>query len=369
MATPKMKNRLALAVATFVVLDLGTLAFSYTIARQVEKDAVAINLAGRQRMLSQRITKAALLAVNSNRSAIQRAESAAELGQADQTFRRTLSAFADGGETIGGDGRPVQLERVQGKAALLVGEVRGVLDTWPHAPTDYAAMEKFSNFMDERNGEILDSMNQLTTELERESISSVSRLRIAQTLAFILSLLNFLFILFGMHRARLAAETASFTDPLTGLLNRGGLYRELEAALKRRQTANTPLGVMLLDLNDFKAVNDNFGHAAGDATLREVARRLLDFSRQGWACGRLGGDEFAVVCPGLAQESLADAARQLSSILGGIPGGGLTVSASVGWSCVEPQQTADDVIAVVDAKMYLVKNSLHAARGYRDKQR
>ena len=236
-----MKNRLALAVATFVLLDLGTLAFSYTIARQVERDAVAINLAGRQRMLSQRITKAALLATNPRLSAAQRAESAIEMGQADQIFRRTLLAFAQGGETIGGDGSVVQLDGVQGKAALLVGEVHGVLNQWPKAPTDATELEEFSQFMTEQNGGILNSMNQLTTELERQSISTVSRLRIAQTLAFILSLINFSFILRGMYRARFAAETASSTDALTGLLNRGGLYRELDAAIASCAASPTSL--------------------------------------------------------------------------------------------------------------------------------
>jgi len=364
-----MKSRLILAVATFVVLDLGTLAFSYTIARQVEKDAVAINLAGRQRMLSQRITKAALLAVNAERSETQRAESTAELGQAYKVFNRTLSAFAEGGETVGGDGRPVQLDSVQGKAALLLGEVRGVLQTWPQAPTSPTDLVRFSHFMNDRNGEVLDFMNRLTTELERESIASVSRLRIAQSIAFFLSLINFLFILYGMHRARLTAESASVTDALTGLLNRGGLYRELDAALERRRTSDVPLGVMLLDLNEFKAVNDNYGHAAGDATLREVARRIRGFCKPGWMCGRLGGDEFAVVCPGQTPQALAESAQQLSSILGGIPGGGLTVSASVGWASVEPEQSADEVIAVVDAKMYMVKKSHHMARSHRDKAR
>ena len=364
-----MKHHLTLAVATFVLLDLGTLAFSYTIARHVEKDAVAINLAGRQRMLSQRITKAALLATSPTRSETQRAESVAEVNQAYQTFSRTLSAFADGGETVGGDGRPVQLEAVQGKAALLVGKVRGLLDHWPQVPADYAEMERFSQFMGERNGEILDSMNRLTTELEHESVAAVSRLRIAQTLAFLLSLGNFFFILMGMQRARVDAEKASVTDALTGLLNRGGLYRELDAALAHSASSNTALGVMLLDLNGFKSVNDNFGHAAGDATLREVARRLLDLKTRGWVCGRLGGDEFAVICPGLDAEALAAAAHYINSILSGIPGGELVVSASVGWASVKPQQTADEVIAVADAMMYSIKNDHHAAGSHRDKQR
>lgn len=365
-----MKNHLVLAVATFVILDLGTLAFSYTIARQVERDAVAINLAGRQRMLSQRITKAALLAVNPNRSEIHREQSTAEVGQAYLTFRRTLSAFATGGEATGGDGHPVQIERVEGKAALLVGEVSGLLESWPSAPGTKAEMERFSDFMGERNNEILDAMNQLTTELEHGSISTVSRLRIAQTVAFILSFLNFVFILRGMHHARLQAETASVTDSLTGLLNRSGLYRALDSALGSSSISGTPLGVMLVDLDGFKAVNDNYGHAAGDATLREVARRLIDLTgKRGWICGRLGGDEFAVICPGLSQDLLATSGQQLARVLSGVPGGGVTVSASVGWASVAPQQTADEVMAIADSMMYSAKNNHHAASSYRHKPR
>lgn len=369
MGLTTMKNRLVLAVATFVLLDLGTLAFSYTIAHQVERDAVAINLAGRQRMLSQRITKAALLATNPQRSTVQRTKSASELNQAFQTFRQTLSAFSQGGETIGGDGRPVQLDRVQGQAALLVGEVHGLLNHWPDIPAGATELEEFSQFMNDRNGDILDLMNQLTTELERQSIASVSRLRIAQTVAFVFSLVNFLWILRGMYRARIAAETASTTDTLTGLLNRGGLYRQLEVAIDQLPDSDMQLGVMMLDLNEFKAINDNFGHAAGDDALREVARRLKDFCLQGWFCGRLGGDEFAVVCPGITAESLDEAAQQLGNILSGVPGGGRTVTASVGWACVESGQSADDVIAMADAKMYSAKRERYASKSYRDKHR
>jgi len=364
-----MKKHLALAVATFVLLDLATLAFSYTIGRQVESDAVAINLAGRQRMLSQRITKAALLASNPQRTAAQRAASLAELDLADQTFRQTLLAFSQGGQTMGGDGRLVRLESVQGNAALLIGEVHGLLNQWPELPRDAVALEHFAQFMTDKNGEILDAMNQLTTELERQSIASVMRLRLAQTSAFLLSLGNFLFILHGMQRARARAEAISSTDTLTGLLNRGGLYRALEAAIERLPESDAPLGVMMLDLNEFKTINDQFGHAAGDATLREVARRLLDFCGPAWVCGRLGGDEFAVVCPGLAEDALAEAALQLSRILSGIPGGGLTVSASVGWAPAHVGQAADDVIALADAKMYSAKRERYEATSYRDRQR
>jgi diguanylate cyclase (GGDEF)-like protein len=364
-----MKIRLPLAVATFVLLDLGTLAFSYSIARQVEKDAVAINLSGRQRMLSQRITKASLLVTNPARTDAQRTASTMEVTQAYNVFRRTLVAFAQGGETVGGDGRPVRLEAVEGKAALLVGEVRGMLDEWPSPPANAGDLERFSEFMVERNGDILDAMNQLTTALEQQSIAAVSRLRIAQTLAFLLSLGNFLVILLGMHRARLRAEAESVTDALTGLLNRGGFYSALHAALDRRTENNTSLGVLLLDLNGFKAVNDSYGHSAGDATLREVARRLKGLCNHGWTCGRLGGDEFAVICPDMDLQQTTVAGQHVSSVLSGIPGGGLTVSASVGWVCIDSSQSADEVIAAADAMMYTVKNKHHLAKSHRDKGR
>lgn len=364
-----MKYPLALAVATFVLLDLGALAFSYSIAQQVEVDAVAINLAGRQRMLSQRVTKAALLATQPSRAAGQRAKSAEEVQEAYMLFRRTLLAFAEGGETLGGDGRLVQLERVDQHAARLVAQVRGLLDSWPNAPTASPALDQFAQFMVERNGAILDAMNQFTTELEQQSVATVTRLRIAQSLAFMLSFCNFVYILLGMQRARLLAEKEAVTDALTGILNRGGFYTALNAALARRNTSNMPLAVMLLDLNDFKVVNDNYGHAAGDATLREVASRLQGLSTRGWTCGRLGGDEFAMICPGLTPDQLVAASQELGSALSGITGGGIIVSASIGWTSVQTRQSADEAIAAADAKMYSIKKDQHLTRGHRDKQR
>lgn len=173
----------------------------------------------------------------------------------------------------------------------------------------------------------------------------------------------------GMHRARLAAESASQTDALTGLLNRGGLYHALDLALAHRITANESLGVMLLDLNGFKAVNDNFGHAAGDATLCEVARRLQGLRARGWVCGRLGGDEFAVICPRLESAALAEAAEYLTGVLSGVPGGTSVISASVGWAAAQPQNTADEVIAAADAMMYAVKNNHHVAKNRRNTPR
>ena len=361
--------RLILAIAAFVVLDLGVLAFNFQIARQVESDAVAINLAGRQRMLSQRVAKASLLATKANLNEAQHADAIREASEAYELFRRTLKAFAEGGDTVGGDGNRAYLEPASGRAALLVGDVRGMLEPWPRVPASGSELERFAQFIVERNLSILDAMNQLTSELQHQSVSAIARLRMAQTLAFLLSLVNFFLILFEMNRARRKAIALSITDALTGLLNRAGLYRVLEKAVEEAAAHGSPLGVMLLDLDGFKAVNDQHGHAAGDETLQEAARRIQSWLRPGWHCGRLGGDEFAVVCPGLTPEALPSMAADLGKVLTGLPGGNLLVSASVGYAAATPGTNADALIAAADASMYADKTERRHLRGFRSQPR
>jgi diguanylate cyclase (GGDEF)-like protein len=84
-------------------------------------------------------------------------------------------------------------------------------------------------------------------------------------------------------------------DPLTGLLNREALRRRLAEARSRADRSGSPMAVMFLDLDDFKAVNDTLGHAMGDALLREVGARIEDCVRLGDTVARIGGDEFAFV--------------------------------------------------------------------------
>jgi diguanylate cyclase (GGDEF)-like protein len=85
------------------------------------------------------------------------------------------------------------------------------------------------------------------------------------------------------------------TDHLTGLANRVHFERTLEAEFGRAVRQGEPFTLLLLDLDGFKAVNDGFGHAAGDETLKEVSQRLLTQVRSGDVLARLGGDEFGVV--------------------------------------------------------------------------
>ena len=109
-------------------------------------------------------------------------------------------------------------------------------------------------------------------------------------------------------------EYQAFHDPLTDLPNRPGFYRDLEAALARRPLQGA---VLLIDLDDFKLVNDVAGHAAGDELLVKVAERLRENTRHHDIAARLGGDEFAVLLTGITSRSdILAAAENLHAALG-----------------------------------------------------
>ena len=92
-------------------------------------------------------------------------------------------------------------------------------------------------------------------------------------------------------------EEKAIKDPLTGVLNHGEIETQLNNAIARRQSSDSPISFMMLDLDHFKQVNDNYGHAVGDVTLKHFAKLLMDSSVEDKALvGRWGGEEFVIVC-------------------------------------------------------------------------
>ncbi|MGI5506076.1 diguanylate cyclase domain-containing protein [Lentzea sp. CA-135723] len=146
-------------------------------------------------------------------------------------------------------------------------------------------------------------------------------------------------------------------DPLTGVANRSLFRERLERALSVRDRS-TPLILLFIDVDGFKAVNDNNGHAEGDVVLRNVAARLESSVRPEDTVARLGGDEFGVLVDGGDAEEIG--ARLLSSlghpheVLGRVH----RVHASIGVAqrfSYDPKITADDVLGAADAAMYTAK--------------
>jgi diguanylate cyclase len=148
----------------------------------------------------------------------------------------------------------------------------------------------------------------------------------------------------------------AYHDALTGLANRGLFMRLLDAGL-----AAGPVTVLLIDLDDFKPVNDAFGHATGDQLLIEVARRLRAGVRAGDTVARLGGDEFAVLMPGLAAARGTEVVRELTgSLLGTVRIGSADVPlrASIGLATGRPgEHDPDSLLHAADMAMYAVKQA------------
>ena len=154
------------------------------------------------------------------------------------------------------------------------------------------------------------------------------------------------------HRV-LSAVRLSLTDPLTGLGNHRHFHERFEAALATARETGSLLSLCLLDLDDFKQINDRFGHPAGDGVLSKVAARL----RSDGEAFRLGGDEFAVLLPGFSEPLALATAQSIVSRLGSAdvgPGGGLTVSAGVA-TFPHHGRDRDSLIRLADGALYWAK--------------
>jgi len=170
----------------------------------------------------------------------------------------------------------------------------------------------------------------------------------------------------SVNRAKLVRS--GLTDFLTGFHNRRYLQSRLREELARAQRAHQYLVCLMIDVDHFKRINDQYGHLAGDAVLREVARRVDAEMRTSDTGARFGGDEFAIV---LAQSSFEDGERVAQRVLRAVSGqpikvganGGETVTLSIGVAAAAPgaevrdlKHMAERLIAEADAALYRAKS-------------
>lgn len=170
-----------------------------------------------------------------------------------------------------------------------------------------------------------------------------------------------------LERSRAALREEATHDPLTGLANRRLFYDRLQQAIRHAHRYGGKVGILYVDMDRFKDINDRHGHHIGDAVLMEVAQQLLDCVRESDSVARLGGDEFVVLLEGVQgrhdcvaaalkiEHSLAHSAR-FDDLQ-------LDIDASIG-QAVYPDDGSDEdaLIRAADAAMYRVKSGCESER-------
>lgn len=154
-------------------------------------------------------------------------------------------------------------------------------------------------------------------------------------------------------------EHAALTDGLTGMQNRRYFDDALREYLTEFRRIGKPIGLMILDLDHFKQVNDTHGHDIGDEVLRSVANCLKDLTRYHDVVARLGGEEFAVVTPNMDAERLGRFAEHIRREIAGIAvlsgSARLKVTTSVGLAVWDRKETAEEFYRRADRQLYEAK--------------
>ena len=157
---------------------------------------------------------------------------------------------------------------------------------------------------------------------------------------------------------RVRAETfyeLAILDPLTGLHNRRFSEDQLRTEIANADKRGDQLIVLLLDLDNFKGINDRFGHAAGDLVLKEFARRLSKGVRASDTAVRLGGDEFLVILPECPPEKMDVVLSRLTDFVVEMGQDRIPVSSSRGWAQYEASDTAEELMTRADEALYAHK--------------
>ena len=167
----------------------------------------------------------------------------------------------------------------------------------------------------------------------------------------------------ALDNARLhdIVQRQAITDDLTGLVNRRRFIEALDAEIERARQFGSPLTIVLADLDNFKQVNDEFGHHGGDVVLRAFADLIRSHVRDVDVSGRIGGEEFAILLPETDRAGAARVAERMRGSLNAVTiavsdGHAVRAASSFGVAELEADQSGDELLRAADAALYRAKD-------------
>jgi diguanylate cyclase (GGDEF)-like protein len=166
---------------------------------------------------------------------------------------------------------------------------------------------------------------------------------------------------YALHDAKEAAERLASTDALTGLSNRRAFFEHAAITFHYCRRNRKPVAAMLIDIDQFKRINDTRGHAVGDLALQHVAQMLRGVLRKSDLCCRLGGEEFAVLLPDTKLADASHVAEKLRAAIADqplpLPGANMPLSITVSVGVAEGCSELEALLERADSAMYAAKNA------------
>ncbi|MDR3640582.1 MAG: diguanylate cyclase, partial [Humidesulfovibrio sp.] len=315
--TANGRNRFMMANAIYLTalgiigcLSIGTYVLNDSIAQRQRDTARVVNIAGRQRMLSQRI---AMLALD-----ISRQDNMQRHGELEIMVKRYADEIESGNNLLkyGSEEKTVSQRNtladygvtnaehatIDEHIRTYFQEARLLLDTPVNQRVRSPHLELL---LSQARGPLLSDLDATVTRIQEHSEASVAFLRrvMLGTVALIIATLfaEALFIFRPLFKKLKTAQDAlleaATTDPLTGSMNRRWLMDAARFEFARSRRYNQPFSTIILDIDEFKTINDTWGHSTGDEAITALAKIISTTIRSSDLFGRLGGDEFAVILP------------------------------------------------------------------------
>jgi diguanylate cyclase (GGDEF)-like protein len=234
------------------------------------------------------------------------------------------------------------------RSGEVIGKFQGLIDAYRKSIREQQRLVRVSDRQQEQLRQLTQESQEKTLQLQEQAIYLQSLNRTLETEIEI--------------KKQLEAELRHLatTDSLTGSFNRHRFYEIGQYEWLRMERNKKPLAVIMLDIDRFKDINDNFGHATGDEALRYFARLCREKLRAVDTLGRLGGDEFGVLLPETGLESAVEVGERIRNAvnaynIAGVRGETVNITVSVGVAVSHVGEKLETLLARADAAMYMAK--------------